>query len=72
MGYGGSRESLRGWVALHDQGESGGGAGWTGEGLLATNGVGEWRRPNLPKMGKKASRCRSLAVGAFEEWLEVA
>ena len=28
---------LRGWAALHDQGESGGGAGWTREGLLTTN-----------------------------------
>ena len=70
--YDGSRANLRCWVAPRDRGEGDGGTGWTGEALVATSGAGEWRRPNLPEMGKTAFLRRLRASGAPEGWLEVA
>ena len=48
-------------VEAEAHGETGGGVGWTGEGLVAMNGTGRWRRPNRPESRKTATICRLLA-----------
>ena len=72
FGYGDIWSHLRAWAAPHEQGESDGDAGWTGEGLHATHDTGVWLRPNRSESRKKASFRRLLAVGALEGWHEAA
>ena len=53
LGYGGSRSSLRGGVAPQGLGESNGGAGWTGEVLLATQGTGARGGRTVRRRGRR-------------------
>ena len=72
FGCGGSRSKLRGWATPHSRGESDGGVGWVGEGLVATNGTGRRRRPNRPESRKTATNRRLLAEGVLWGWPGVA
>ena len=40
------------WAVPQDEGELGGGVGWTGEALFVTKWTGMWRRPSRSGMGK--------------------
>ena len=71
-GYGGFRSRLRRWAAPQDEGEMGGGVGWAGEGLVATNGTGRRRWLNRPESGKTATNQRLLAEGVAMGWRGVA
>jgi hypothetical protein len=70
--YGGSWSRLRGWAAPQGRGEEDGGTGWAGEALLATHGIGSWRRPNWPEAGKTTLISRLLATGVLGRWPEFA
>ena len=72
LNYGGSRSCLSSWTAPQDEGESGGGVGWTGEGLVATKRTGGRQWPSWPETGKTASPGRLRARGVLVEWLEAA